>query len=169
MKKIILISIISFMIFSCKEEEKKIEPKTEQINKYMVNMEVLYKEDDSLSLVYQIDTYFQYENSIAMRVKGSNSLQNVNFTIPEGINAENFQITLSTNKEQEKIAIKNVVITNNGKIVKSIDNAHLIENFNFNAGVSSFDVKDNKYTLNFDGEYPPGMTGSQNLESEFFK
>lgn len=169
MKKTFLISVIGFMLFSCNKEKKNEEPKLEKISKYMVNMEILYTQDDSLSLVYKLDTYFQYENSIGKKIEGSKDLQNISFTIPEGIPIENIQITLSTNKEQGKIAIKNIFITNDGKIIKSSDNAHLIENFNFNDGVSSFDIKDNTYTLKFDGAYPPGMTGTDTLESDFLK
>lgn len=168
MKKIVLVALVSLSLFSCGKEKKSEEVKQpEKVNKFVVKMNAVYQEDDSLSIVYKVDTYFQYEKAVSLKVKGSPELQNLSVDLPVGVAAENLQITMSTNKNQKKLTVNNIQILNDNKEVFNVTNQVITDYFDFNPGIVL--EADRSFTLKFGGEYPPGLTGNQNLEGEFLK
>ena len=169
MKKLVFASLISMALFSCGKEKKTEEVKQpEKVNKYAVRIDGIYKEDDSISVVYKLDTYFQYEKALGLKVKGAPEVQSLLIDVPEGIAVENVQLTVSTNKNQKEITLKNIIILNDKKEVYNVSNQSITDYFDFNPGIS-LDFNTRVSPLNFEGKYPPGLTGNQNLEGELLK
>lgn len=168
MKKLVLL-LITIALVSCGKEKKNVEIKEEkELNNYTLTIEAIYPKDDSISVVYMTGNYFQYEKAISLKIKGSASLQQLPITIPQDIIIENVQITLSTNKDQNKITLKNLSVFNNKSEIFNGSNFTYSEYFDFNPGVS-WDIKDKSFDLNFDGKFPPGMTGNNSLIAKLSK
>lgn len=170
MKKILLLAI-SITLFSCGGDKKK-ETVSEETpvatNKYDVVIDGIYEKDDSIAVIYKTDGYFQYEKAISQLIKGSKNIQRITVNIPEGVAAENFQVTFSTNKEQKMLTIKNISIRNGNAEVFNGDNLAYVPYFNANSGFT-WNQEGLNYKLNFDGQYPPGQTGNEKLEAILVK
>ena len=167
MKKIFFGLLTSLVLISCGKEKKETIQMPEEVNNYSVNISAVYPEDDSLSVVYKFDTYFQYEKAVSLKIKGSSELQNLSIEMPKGVAIENIQLTVSTNKNQKKLNFQNIQITNEGKEVFNVLNQSITDYFDFNPGIV-LEV-DRSCSINFKGEYPPGLTGNQNLEMKLVK
>lgn len=168
MKKIFFGILTSSILLSCGKETKEV-VKEDVSNSYSVTVNAIYPEDDSLVVVYKKDTYFQYENPIPLIVKGAPGMQSLTVTLPEKDIVENLEISLSTNKNQKTITLKNILIKNKEKLIFDVLNQGqgLTDYFDVNKGMIL--NNDGTINLNFDGKYPPGMTGNQNLEDAFLK
>jgi hypothetical protein len=165
MKKIVLL-VLSIALFSCggdKKKEEVAEASVAAINKYDVIIDGIYEKDDSIAVIYKTGGYFQYEKPISQLIKASKDIQRITINIPEGVAAENFQVTFSTNKEQKMLTIKNISIKNNNAEVFNGDNLKYVPYFNVNPGFT-WNQDGLNYRLNFGGEYPPGQTGNEKLE-----
>ncbi len=165
MKKIVLLAF-SITLFSCGGDKKKeavSETPIAAVNKYDVVIDGIYEKNDSIAVIYKTDGYFQYEKPISQLIKGSKDIQRITVNIPEGIAAENFQVTLSTNKEQKILTVKNISIRNGDVEVFNGDNLKYVPYFNANSGFT-WNQEGLNYKLNFDGQYPPGQTGNEKLE-----
>lgn len=168
MKKIFFVALAGLVLSSC-GKEKQGANKIDETNQYVVTINAIYPEDDSLVVVYKKDTYFQYEKPLHLKVKGGAGIQALSVSLPETGLVENLEITMSTNKSQKKITLQNILIKNKDKEVYNISNQgqNLTDYFDLNKGMIL--NNDGTINLNFDGEYPPGMTGNPNLEDQFLK
>lgn len=167
MKKSILLVFITLFLVSCggkKKEDTTDAQVPDKLDKYSLIMDVIYEKDDSLAIVYKTGGYFQYEKPVSYAVKGSPELQRVVVDMPSGISVENFQITFSTNKEQKNLTIKNISIKNDNVEVFNGDNLTYGTYFNPNPGFT-WNQAGLNYKLNFDGQFPPGQTGNEQLEA----
>ena len=115
MKKILFAFVCSVILFSCGKKKEDIVMTPEKVNKYVVSLEAIYPKDDSIAVIYKTDGYFQYEKPVSLKIKGSDLLQKLNIDLPEGVKVDNVQLTVSTNKIQEKITLKD----ENGLIINS--------------------------------------------------
>ncbi|MGG7037089.1 MAG: hypothetical protein ACI7YS_18140 [Flavobacterium sp.] len=166
MRKTLLLLAFSLTLFSCGRDKKKetVSEKSETVNKYAVILDAIYEKEDSISVIYKTDGYFQWEKPVSQLIKGSPELQRITVNIPDGIDVENFQITCSTNKGQKMLTIKNISIKNGDVEVFNGDNLNYGTYFNANPGFI-WNQTGLNYILNFDGQYPPGQTGNEKLEA----
>ena len=134
------------------------------IDEFSISFVATYPKDDSLSLVYKKNGFWDYDHPIAYKVKGQEASQKFTIDIPNGDYLENFQVTISTNKEQKEVKIDDVSIIYNDKLFFDGSNLKHISYFNSNSGLKWNDVK-KTLELNFDGEFPPGFAGNEQLEA----
>ena len=168
MKRLIVLFLTSAILVSCgKDKKNDVENNEEAValkDNFSVVLEAVYEKDDSLSVVYKKGGYWDYDHPVPFKVIGQPNPQKLTILIPEGDKLENVQITLSTNKEQKTTALKSVAIFNNQKEVFNGANMSYIKYFDSNSGLI-WDEKNMRNNLNFDGQYPPGIAGNQNLEA----
>lgn len=162
MKKIILLFTIVLVSVSCGREKKNLEVQAN--DNFSIVLEAVYQLDDSLSVVVKKDGYWDYENPLPIKIKGQDLIQKIVINIPENVYLENFQITLSTNKEQKHLDLKSVSVLNNDKVMLEGSALKYVPYFNTNPGVK-WDEKMMRNDLSHDWEYPPGFTGNEQLES----
>lgn len=173
MKKIALLFLSSVLLLSCGSDKKKesTEIATEQAaakDNFSVVLQAIYEKDDNISLIYKKGGFWDYDHPITHKVTGQPTIQKFSINIPEGEIVENVQITLSTNKEQKNVTVKSVSIFNNNKEVFNGDDLSYVKFFNSNSGLI-WDEKNLRNDLNFDGQYPPGFVGTEELESLLIK
>jgi uncharacterized protein YcfL len=169
MKKIVLLFIGSILLFSCGGDKKK--QVTEEVvvkDNYSVEIEGIYEKDDSITVHYQINNYYMYDNPVNQVVKGSPMPQKINISIPEGVAIENVKLVVSSNKEQAFLDIKNIVIKNNKKIIEGYDKLNYSEYFATDDKFS-WDDKNSRFILDHTGENPPTMVGKETLLSLLVK
>jgi hypothetical protein len=164
MKKYIILFSTLLLVSCGKDKKENIEIEKKSIDKYSLVIEGVYEKDDSLVVFYQINNYIQYEKPISKKIIGSNLPQRLKLDIPEGITAENFSVTLSTNKSQENITITNMSLENNGKTILDGSNYKFSEYFLTDASFE-WDKERANYKLIHTNQYPPGMVGSEKLIS----
>lgn len=145
-------------------KKEDVVPTEEKIDKFSISFVATYPKDDSLSLVYKKNGFWDYDHPIAYKVKGQEASQKFTIDIPNGDYLENFQVTISTNKEQKEVKIDDVSIIYNDKLFFDGSNLKHISYFNSNSGLKWNDAK-KTLELNFDGEYPPGFAGNEQLEA----
>ena len=166
MNKIILVSLISFLLFSCGDGTKKDEAIDEKVlvaDQFSVTINGLYLKDDVISIVYKKDGYFLSGEPVEKIVKGSELPQQITIDLPKGEKIQNLSINLSTNKEQNEIGITGISIKNNDKVILSES-----DNFTtyFLAGeFVSWNEVTSKYVMKHGGKFPPAMGGSEQLEA----
>lgn len=169
MKKIALIFLGGIILLSCGREKKNessnvsSEQQVEKAN-YSITFQGLYEKDDELLVQYKKGGYMDYDHSIKYKITGQPTIQIFSVNIPSGDVLENFQFFLSTNKEQKFVKLKCITITNNGKQVFIGDNLAYLKYFNSNAGIVMDEINQ-RYNLDFSGQFPPGFTGNDYLES----
>lgn len=169
MKKIVLVVLTSVLLFSCGEDKKK---KTDESSRqeaevkdnYSIVFQGIYEKDDEVSIQYKKKGgYMDYEHPIKYKIIGNPSIQSFVINFPSGDSLANLQFYLSTNKEQKEVKLKCITILNNDTEVFKGDNFLYLRYFNGNAGVMMDEVKQT-LTLNFEGQFPPGFTGNDQLE-----
>lgn len=165
MKKIILLLISVLTLVSCGKEKKEELPTTaEEKDNFSIALEVIYPKNDSIVLVYKKNGYWDYDHPISLKVTGQELAQKLRIDIPEGDYLENFQLTISTNKEQKEIKYQDVSVLYNDKLMFDGSNQKHSGYFNANSGIKWNDIN-KSLELNFDGEYPPGFSGNEQLEA----
>ena len=112
-KSLFLGLLVTVFMFSCKNEPKTDEPKTDvevKSNAFKVTLNLLIKKNDTIHLYYTQDNTinFNEENSIWTAVGGKEVPQNVTFELPEDVYPTQFRFDLGVNKENEKIVLKGV-------------------------------------------------------------
>lgn len=164
MKKIILVLVSILALISCGSDKKNenIDDKKHSL-KYILEMDAIYEKDDSLSVVYKLDNVMQYGKAVSQKIKGSPMPQKIIFDFPEGENPENFNITVSTNKEQPFVTISNVTIKIGDN---TIDGTNYKYSDYFATDTSfSWDLENSRYNLTHTNKYPPVLVGNEKLES----
>jgi hypothetical protein len=166
MKKAIFTLIIIFSLMSCGSDKKKADVETEEkkeVVKYSMEIDAIYEKDDSLTVVYQLDNIMQYEKPIYQKVEGSPMPQKIIFNFPEGEYPENLNITVSSNKEQSHVTIKNVTIKIGDKTIDG-SNYKFIDYFLTDVSFS-WDLEKSRYNLTHTNKYPPALVGNEKLLS----
>ena len=113
-----LIVVLSGLLLGCKNEDKEDVVKEETLSeKYTVSLEVVVKEDDDFQIYYTDKTSadFNEEQSLWVKVKGSETSQTVVFTLPEEALPTLFRLDFGLNKEQQDITLKSIEIGYYGK------------------------------------------------------
>lgn len=113
-----LIVVLSSFLLGCKNEDKEDVVKEETLSeKYTVSLEVIVKEDDDFQIYYTDKTSadFNEEQSLWVKVKGSETSQKVVFTLPEEVLPTLFRLDFGLNKEQQDITLKSIEIECFGK------------------------------------------------------
>ena len=168
MKKIILLVFSSVLLFSCGDKKKdSSETSAEPLVKdnYSITFQAVYEKNDELLLQYKKQGGFMdYDHPIKYKITGQPSIQSFSIAIPSGDALENFQFHISTNKEQKNVKLKCITIVNNGKQVCIGDNFEYLKFLNGNAGVIMDEVNQ-RFNLDFSGQFPPGFTGNEQLEA----
>ena len=113
LKSIILVLSIAVFMFSCKNEPKTNEPKTEldiKSNTFKVTLSLLIKKNDTIHLYYTEDNTINFNeaSSIWTPVSGNETVQDVTFELPKDVFPTQFRFDLGINKENEKIIVKGV-------------------------------------------------------------
>lgn len=169
MKKILFTVLSTLILISCGKEKSEetvnevVEAEVQKLDKFSVVLEGVYQKDDSLSLVYKKDGYVDYDHPVALKVKGQELSQKFVFDIPQGVYLENFQVTLSTNKEQKEIQINSVEVYYNDGLYYDGKALAYVPFFNANDGLKWVEEK-KSLELNFNGQFPPGMSGNEKFE-----
>lgn len=161
-----LLSVLTLV--SCGKEKENVEGKdsaaAEVLDKYSLELDAIYEKNDSINVFYKMDGYFQYEKPISTIVNGSQLPQKIKVQIPEGIAIENIKIEVSTNKEQEGIAVQNISILNNDKVVIDGSNGKHSDYFLTDESFT-WDLEKSRFKLNHSNKYPPGLLGNDLTES----
>lgn len=170
MKKIILASLLSLVLFSCNKEKKT--EKTEEkapSNEYVVTLDAIFEKDDkSMLCIYDENGNEILDKRILTDVKGSPVMQQVVFKLPAGFSPFNLGLGLSTSKEQSAITLKNITIKNKeNTLIGGPDDSYLAYFTNNDCVV--IDAATLKHTLKHDKEYPPGLVGNDVLISMLSK
>lgn len=174
MKKLVLLFLGGILLASCGDKKKEttetaVDQEVVVKDNYSIVFLAIYEKDDELSLQFKKDDGFMdYDHPIKYKIKGQPTIQRFSIEIPSGVALANFQFYLSTNKEQKNVQLKAIIVSNNGKEVFNGDNFEYLKYFNGNAGVI-MDEKNQRFNLNFDGKFPPGFTGNEQLESMLVK
>ena len=123
MKTRIILSILLVAVFftGCKDDKsvdslEVVKPEVAD-NTFKVTLKVIVKKDDDFSLFFTEDGSINFFDvkPIWQGVKGSDSEQDVTFTLPEGTYPTQFRFDLGLKKDQEDIVIKGVKMTYKGK------------------------------------------------------
>ena len=165
MKKLLLLIISVVTLVSCgrdKSEKTEQEVVETKVDKFYLEIEGTFEKNDSLVVFYQKDNYFKYEEPISTMIQGSPQPQKLKIAMPEGVAAENFSITISTNKEQSNVTITNISVLNNDVVVVDGREYKFSEYFLTDSSFT-WDNEKSNFKLNHDNKYPPGLTGSEKL------
>lgn len=169
MKKILFTVLSTLILISCGKEKSEetvnevVEAEVQKLDKFSVVLEGVYQKDDSLSLVYKKDGYVDYDHPVALKVKGQELSQKFVFDIPQGVYLENFQVTLSTNKEQKDIQLNSIEVYYNDSLIFDGKAMVYVPYFNANEGLKWIEEK-KSLELFFEGTYPPGISGNDKFE-----
>ena len=115
-KFIVLLSIVSVLIGCNKDKSEPAQPeapKEEMGFKFSVN--VVAKKDDTFSLFYTEDGTTNFTEPIWLAVKGSDSAQDVVFTLPEDAVPTQFRLDMGMSKDQEPMIINGFKMSYRGK------------------------------------------------------
>jgi len=169
MKRTLFLVLSTLLLISCGKEKSEsttnenVAAEAKKIDKFSIVFEGVYKKDDSLSLVYKKNGYWDYDHPIAYKVKGQETVQKFTIDIPEGNYLENYQVTLSTNKEQKEIQLNSMEVLFNGSLFYDGKMLAYVPFFNANEGLKWNDLN-KSYELSFGGKYPPGLSGNEKFE-----
>lgn len=169
MKKIGLLFLGSILLFSCGKESKKEEVNTPEAKEvvatdnYAIVFDAKYEKNDEISVVYKKNGYWDYDNPTKVQVTGQPVIQNIRVSAPQGVSVENFQIDISSNKEQQYVTIKGIHVFNNEKEIINGGNNTFSKYFNTGESVG-WDPKEERFIMKFDGKYPPRMVGNEEVE-----
>lgn len=108
MRKIfLLISLLAFTIFSCKDESKDVEKVESKPQTFDVTLNMVVPKDDKFQLFYTDESVvdFDEKKSIWIDVKGSDSPQDIIFQLPPDEIPSNIRIDLGTNETQSPMKL----------------------------------------------------------------
>ncbi len=155
--KFLITALVLLGIFtSCKNEKsldslEVVKSEVSVDNSFKVTLGVIVKKDDNLSLFYTEDGSIDFKGEpIWQGVKGNNGVQEVVYTLPDGVFPTQFRLDFGMNKEQEDIVLKSIVLEYKGNKREFIG-ANLVDffradenkcTFNPSTGVIKAVVKD---------------------------
>jgi hypothetical protein len=145
MKTRIILSILLVTVFftGCKNDKSvdSLEVVTPEVvdNTFKVTLKVIVKKDDDFALFFTEDGSINFKDDpIWHGVKGSESLQDVVFELPEGSYPTQLRMDLGIKKDQEDITLKSVKMEYKGK-TREIVGAELINFFRADDSKCTFD------------------------------
>lgn len=106
MKKTFLIALTAVTLFSCKNEEKKIE-EAPQDDSYVVTANMNVKEDDNFQIYYMETPGEPLDPNkyVSVSVKGKETPQDVVFKLPQDVLLADLRFDLGDNKKQKEIKL----------------------------------------------------------------
>ncbi len=115
MKTKFIITCLILAFISCKDVKKE-EEKAKEVKKpitFDVITDVVVKKDDDLIVYYKDGTneWFDEQHAIWVNVKGSDALQTITFSLPEGVLPNNLRFDFSKNPLQEPVKISKIRIS----------------------------------------------------------
>ena len=120
LKNLFAVLFLSIAVISCKDEAKKEEngeQKQEVVsasaNTFKVSLTLVAKNNDDFCLLHTEDGSLDFKDGIWKEVKGSDSDQTIEFSLPE--NAFPTQLRMDLGKNQDEILLKSVKFEYNGK------------------------------------------------------
>jgi hypothetical protein len=119
-KFLIAVVVLLGIFSSCKNEKsldslEVVQPEVIEDNSFKVTLGVIVKKEDNLSLFFTEDGSIDFKGEpIWQGVKGSESVQQVVYTLPDGVFPTQFRLDFGMNKEQEDIVLKSVVLEYKG-------------------------------------------------------
>jgi hypothetical protein len=124
MKTRIILSILLVTVFftGCKNDKSvdSLEVVKPEIvdNSFKVILKVIVKKDDDFALFYTEDGTINFFDvkPLWLGVKGSETEQDVTFTLPDGVYPTQFRFDMGLKKDQDDIVIKGVKMTYQGKV-----------------------------------------------------
>ena len=143
-KFVAVFAILAFALTGCKNEKpiddlKVVTP--EVVDKtFKVTLKVVVKKDDDIALFSTEDGSLNFtEEPIWLGIKGSDSEQDMVFTLPEGSFPTLFRIDFGVKKDQEDIIWKSIKFEYAGK-TREIQGAQLATYFRPDDSKCSFDA-----------------------------
>lgn len=130
MKSKIILStlLLSLFLMSCKDDKKATETEVQnetKDNSFKVSFDFIAKKDDNFHLYYTEDETinFNEKQSVWAQIKGSESVQEVVFRLPEDSAPTHFRVDFGygANKEQTEIVLKKLKMTYYDKIFEVKD------------------------------------------------
>lgn len=101
--------LATIFLISCKEDKKNVEnEKVEKTKTFDVVLNMLVKKDDNFQLFYTEDSQinnFDDKKSIWITVKGSETPQDITFSLPEDVIPTNLRVDLGNNSKQEPMGL----------------------------------------------------------------
>lgn len=181
MKKsvLLLVSILSFTVFSCKKEstasEGKENAQQEEFDEsFNVVLDVIIKKDDDIALFYTTDGSVDFSKipPIWQGVKGSESVQQIVYKLPVDVKPTQFRFDLGRNPEQGDIFLKKVTFKYIGKS-REIGCPELVDFFRANDTYCTFDhitgLVKAKESTNGERNFPSIYPHEAKLKSEIDK
>ena len=145
MKTRIILSILLVTVFftGCKNDKSvdSLEVVTPEVvdNTFKVTLKVIVKKDDDFSLYFTEDGSINFKDQpIWQGVKGSESLQDVVYVLPEGTYPTQLRLDFGLKQDQEDITLKSVKMEYKGK-TREILGAELINFFRADDTKCTFD------------------------------
>jgi hypothetical protein len=143
--KFIITTLVLLGIFtSCKNEKsvdslEVVQPEVTVDNSFKVTLGVVVKKDDDFSLFYTEDGSANFKGEpIWQGVKGNEMVQQVVYTLPDGVFPTQLRMDFGMNKEQEDIILKSVVLEYKGNKREFIG-VNLIDFFRADENKCTFD------------------------------
>lgn len=143
-KFLLVLSNILFLTFIGCKGEKDIDSlevlKPDLVEKtFKVTLKVIVKKNDDLALFYTTDGSTNFKDGpIWQEVKGSESLQDVVFVLPEGLYPTQLRLDFGQKQDQENITLQSVKMDYKGK-TREIIGAELTNFFRADDSKCTFD------------------------------
>jgi hypothetical protein len=145
-KFIAVLVLLTTLMSGCKNEKsiddlETVKPEVID-NSFKVTLGVIVKENDDFSLYYTEDGSIDFTkiDPIWMSVKGSEALQKVSYSLPEGVFPTQLRLDFGINKEQEDIILKSVILEYKGNKREFIG-VNLLDFFRADENKCTFDPK----------------------------
>ena len=170
MKKTALLVFMGVLLFSCGKTKKEVDETqvTKESLRTTLILDAIYVKDDSIKVFYKVNSYFNYDQPVTVKITGSDSIQKIKIEMPLDIPVENFSIVASTNKDQNTLLIKNISVEQNNNLI--FDGSEYKYNDYFLTDESfSWDDKNQRFNINHSNKFPPGIVGNEKFEGLMIK
>lgn len=120
LKNLFIVLVLSIVVISCKDEAKKDknEVKNEEVaaptSGFKVTLNIVAKSNDNFCLLHTEDGSLNFKDGIWKEIKGSDSDQTVEFSLPENVFPT--QLRMDLGKNQDEILLKSIKFEYRGKI-----------------------------------------------------
>lgn len=177
MKRISLL-VLSLLLFSCKNEDKKVDESKEGVAEkvmdtvFTITLNATVLKDDSFQVYYRKndEKTFEEKNSIFTELKGSDKPQDIVFRLPEGVIPDNLRLDFGTNKEQAEIKINKFKLSYFGKTFETTSGSDFFNYMLVETKTASFDKeKATVKPLLVDNSYDPQSTSEKALYDQLQK
>lgn len=168
---IFFLSIV--FIFSCKQEnndskEKKQNNQKEPVNYFNLSIAATIKSDDTFTLFYLEgnEKNISRENSVSIKVKGSDTLQNLKFELTEDVLPTRLILRLGGTDYKEQLIKFDMIEVGYRNHKISIDKEKIFQFFNPNKFIDYDQSNFIASPKELNGEYRPNLFSRSILESK---